>query len=332
MKNKILVEGKFGHGVRTERFHYLRTKWRRLNRPSIGQSSTPFNWTQPVDNITKVNPNIKNQFQADSCGGEAGSYLIGLLNALVSGLAYIEISAKSIYSRIWYPGGGTTVPALENQLCVSGANLESDVPSYQNATTTETFMEDKTWVIPALLQKALDNSGYTTINVNIDMDSIAHAIAQYGGIIWEIAGQNNGTWLSANPQPPISKLNLWNHFMCVGGAMVYNNQNSLKSLQSWGADVGENGCQYFNEKYINSGYIIDCFTFVKNNSVPVVSYGTSTPDTSKLQKALGMPVNLQTGFYGFMTLCAVVKYEIVNMLSITSTISPKMWTMLTLSN
>jgi hypothetical protein len=200
---------------------------------------------------------IKNQFQSDSCGGQAASYFIGIANALTNKTPYVEVSAKSVYSPIVYPEGGTTVHALQNQVCNKGATKEIIVPSYHNGTTDEPWMTDTSWETPPNLILASANANWIAVTVPIDLDSIATAIRDNYATIWEIQGVNNGTWLSDHPVPPVSNSGLWGHFMCQPSVGM----KEIISLQSWGVSVGDSCYQRFSD-YISSGYIVDCWTFV----------------------------------------------------------------------
>lgn len=317
---KILAENKHGTGAVRQP---IRRRLNRLARPKLGKSGIPFDWSRGYDVEDKIGQiPIKDQGQSDSCGGQAKAYWLGIYFAL-QGQPYVEQSAKSIYSRIDYPQGGTTVPALEKDL---GSTDESLVPSYQNGQPpTEPWMIDNIWQASELVN-TMAKRGFVAKSVNIDMESIAEAIRDYGGVIWEIEGQNNGTWLSSTPQPPISSANLWSHFMCAKAAYsITESIKGIEALQSWGKNIGLNGIQTFTDNYINSGYIVDCFTFVRIPPLTQpLTYGESNPQVQTLQQKLGMPSTLQTGYYGFITLCAVVKFEIAHGLPITSTVGPKM--------
>jgi hypothetical protein len=259
--------------------HPLIHWWKRFKRPSyskhiskrklIGGASI-VNWSVPY---SSPHGEIKNQQQSDSCGGMAGAYFIEIMN-LLQGKS-IEISAKSIYAPIACSGGGTTEDALETQIAARGANLEATVPDVApDGTCTEAFMSDKSWITPALLEEAATRAGYTPMSVSMDIDSIAEAIANEGAVIWLIKGQNNGTWLSAYPNPPINNLNNWGHFMCPFGYQTVA-QQQIDSLQSWGTSVGDGGIQHFTSNYINSGYIVDAFTFVSDAKIVPVKGNTS---------------------------------------------------------
>lgn len=260
------MENNYGKGA--IKIHKIHRKYRQWKRDKVG-ATTPFNWDKGYDSLSHISPIvIKNQFQSDSCSGQATSYAIEIAEKL-AGNEEGAISAKSIYAPIAYSGGGTTVSDLERQITSSGASLEALVPSYfDDGRSNEAWMTDKTNLNP---KDALIRAGYKIVNVDIDMDSIASAIQQYGFVIWEIAGQNGNVpnWLSPTPQPPVktNKNEIWRHFMCAHSALILNGERVIKALQSWGVNVGEQGHQYFTQDYIDSGYIPDVFTFYR--PVPV---------------------------------------------------------------
>ena len=249
MKESDIKNGAISKGT-------IRRVMRKVSREQLGTAGVPFNW-QP---ITLPNIPIKNQFSSSSCGGQAGSYWIELVDKMMSNND-IQFSAKSIYAPIAWAQGGTTVKQLQDQIANHGANFESDVPSYySNGTTDEQWMTSKAWMTPELTRKALRDAGRVPINVPIDMESIAQAIRDYGGVILEVKGYNNGTWLTPIPKAPISgQTPLWCHFVMGCSAGFYSGQKVIAFANSWG-QIGDRGFQYLTEDYINSG-VVDCFTF-----------------------------------------------------------------------
>jgi hypothetical protein len=251
-------ESKLSHGVVSK--GKIKRAIRRATRakllPTAG--AAPFNW-QP---IVLPSLTIKNQFNSSSCGGQAGSYWLEIVDRRLDHTD-IQFSAKSIYAPIAYPQGGTTVYALEQQINKLGANFESDVPSYYPDTTTdEKFMIDKSYQTSELANKALRDAFRVSVSVPIDIESMAQAIQNSGGVIIEVQGQNNGTWYSATPKPPIKgNGEIWAHFVNGSSAGLLNGQKALAFSNSWGTQAGQGGWQYFTEEYINSGYIVDCFTW-----------------------------------------------------------------------
>lgn len=272
--NKILVEGKYGHGAIS--VHPLIRNIKRWLRPQYHKhikrvgSIAEIDWTQPY---SSPHLGIKNQGTSDSCGGMAGSYFLEI-QRLLQGINEGQLSAKSIYAPIAYPGGGTEPDDLETQLAVRGANLESEVPD----GTTEQFMSDKSWQTQALIESAAKRAGYTPMSVNIDSDSIAVATKNEGGVILVVKGQNGNTpnWLSYTPQSPNPQNpnEVWEHFVCVFGYQLDGGIKNNTFLNSWGTDVGQNGIQTLDENYINNG-IVDAFTLVKDTSIQPVKDNNS---------------------------------------------------------
>lgn len=260
MQNKILVENKHGNGAVVK--HPLVAKLIHQSRPFVGKSGVPFNWTQGVQR--EFTANIKNQFQSDSCGGQMYSRFKEIYDTVIAKLPQQEYSAKSFYALGVAVGGGMFEGIVKSQALNIGLNAESIVPSYKaDGTTDEPFMTDVSFRNETIIQDALAHAGMKMVSVSVDKDSIAEAIRDYGAVCWTIHGQNNGTWESANPQFPTNNQNLWAHYMC-SMASIAPDLNKIPMYQSWGVDVGDKGVQYFDEAYINSGYIVDCFTFVES--------------------------------------------------------------------
>lgn len=269
IKNKQLVEGQFGHGaIHHSRLH----RWfKRKMRPTLGRAEIPFDWSKPIPD--PMYP-VKNQGTSFSCGGQAGSYLIRDL-LKTAGKDQGEISAKSIYAPYCAVGGGMTLDAIETCIGAHGSNLESLVSSYDvnGNPLTEPMFETRVWETPQTDADALTRAGYTPVSVAIDKDSMAEAIRDYGGIIMFIQGQNGNqpmNWTTATPAPP-SKSNpkpLWAHYLWC----AFTTTTQIAVYNSWGVQIGSGGKQFFDETYINSGYILDVIAFVpdgKIGSLPV---------------------------------------------------------------
>ena len=252
----------------------IHRKARKLYHRAIGKrlvKGVPFDWVKGYHILDVVGtPKIKNQDPNSSCSGQSSSYFLWIQRQL-QGIREGELSAKSFYAPIAYKGGGTTVVRLQNQLEASGINLETSVPSYDvyGNPLSEMLMEDKSWQTSELSTDAFQRAGYTLYDIGEDIDEVAATIRDWGGVIWEICGQDNGTWTSAYPKPP-SKNNpneLWYHFMCAVGAKLIDGKKTIIALQSYGELWGDHGIQYFQEDYFNSGYIIDCFTFIHDDHI-----------------------------------------------------------------
>lgn len=264
MKYHILSEGIFGNGG----IHHwkIRHLIKRARRSTLGRSAIPFDWSKP---IPIPNDPIKNQGQSSSCGRQAAAYAQRIFLRRL-GIDEGEISAKSGYGRYCAQGGGMTVDAVETDICAYGANLEKKVPSYyaMGGPLSEAMYEDASWETPATMADALKRAGFTPLNVEINKDAIAEAIRDYGAILILFKGQNGNqpnNWTTPNPDPPVktNKNALWGHWVCAAGTTT----GKIAFFQSWGNTVGDHGIQYFDDKYINSGYIVDCITFVSDRNI-----------------------------------------------------------------
>lgn len=261
-----LIENKGGHGAIP--LNPIHRKVRKLFTKKIKNviKGLSFDWNSGYDVRNAIGQIvIKNQGDNSSCGGQAGSYFLEIQRKLQHKIEG-DLSAKSIYSPIAYPGGGTTITALMTQTAAHGATREAEVLSYDmNGNPLQEYaISDKSWMTPDLISKALTRAGYTPYDIGENIDIVAQTIQNYGAVIWEIRGQNNGTWTSAFPTPPVktNTNDVWNHFMCAIGAKMINGKKYIIALQSQGSSWGDNGIQYFGEDYFNSGNIVDCFTFI----------------------------------------------------------------------
>jgi len=281
--NDILVENQFGNGALPQKLDLRDTKYSK-----IATASTPFDWSIGYDVHADVGgpTNTKNQGQSFSCGGQAGSNYSSIIQMLYSETVE-EKSAKYIYSQIYYPNGGTTLRDILNFLVNKGDATEAIVPSYENNNPpTEAFMRDRSQdTISADLSAAkVKPLGYAFVNPNID--SYAQAIRDNRGAIMQIDGQNNGTWLSVYPKPPVGNSD-WSHFMFCGRAKLIDGKKYIGVHNSWGDAVGEAGWQWIGEDYFNSGDVLQGgVVFAKENPLIVQKKTLMMALIAYLQKAL----------------------------------------------
>ena len=161
VQEKVL---KHGAKVQSKLTHSIR----RFFRQNAG-ASVPFDWSKGI--IGKPRYNIKNQDQSESCWGQMFSRMIQIY------LNSEELSAKSAYSPIFVPpAGGVNLAQGEKEASVFGITTEKLVPSNLNGVVTESFMEDKTWMTPKMIDDCFTRRGWKVINVPINVDAIAQAI------------------------------------------------------------------------------------------------------------------------------------------------------------
>lgn len=267
--------------------------------------SPVFDWERGFDIRKKLGRELstKNQGQSGSCGGQAGGYLTEAI------LDSAEASARSIYNKCFYPGGGSTESGLMNTIINIGVDKETDTTSYENGNPpSEEFMHTPD-SNPSFIR------GLRPVYVETDFNSMATAILQNNGIVIGIAGENNGTWLSPEPKPPTKSE--WNHWVYAGFAGMRNGKKCIGFLNSWGKDVGENGWQYIYEDY--EPYIWCAWSMVYNKKTKPtykftksLAYGQSSSDIKALQDILrfeGLFNNVSTGYFGPVTAVAVLAFQ-----------------------
>ena len=236
------TESDFGHGGIP-----LKKDLRDRKFSELGMAPIPFNWAKGFDALKKTYP-VKDQGPSSSCGGQTASYLMQNLYQKK------ELSAKNIYSNIFYAGGGTTLRDILKWATTSGISEEALVVSYnQGKPPTEAFMTVRDSNTPATRANALKHKGLSYAFVNPDIESYAQAIRDNGGAILQIWGQDNGTWLSAFPLP--ARRRVWNHFVVADGAFLIEGVKFIRIRNSWGKDCGNNGHQYIAEAHFNAGMV-----------------------------------------------------------------------------
>lgn len=261
------MEQKLYTGAKSGLLQVIKRKTKRIFRAKLASAPTPFDWTNDVtmikNRLAAIGPiKIKNQFQSFSCGGQAGSYWIGIAEALKNGTQYQEVSAKSVYAPIAYPQGGTTDGALQRQISIAGALPEALVPSYKpNGTTDDSWMTDTSWNTAPNQIIASADADWVEVTVDNNIEAIAEAIRDHYAVIWHINGNfyDVTNWLSEMPKPGAT--NPDGHFMCACD-VDYTKTETICALQSWGTSAGVNGIQKFDETtYIGNKNLVDIFTF-----------------------------------------------------------------------
>jgi len=251
---KKLKEEDFGHGAPIQ--WDITHKTKRLVRSNIPKAGEPFDWSKGVTG-RKIYP-IKNQYKSSSCWGQAFSRFIEIVTGE-------DVSAKSAYAPVAFTGGGVWLRDGERLAKDIGLTTEKKVPSYLNGDAPEYFMTETSWRDKEMIADCAKRAGYEIKNIEITPDAIAEAIRDHKAVMFIFYGKNNGTWTQARPKPPLDNKDLWAHYVVSDSNVpkLRNGKKEIKFYQSWGTNVGEKGFQYFTEEYINSGYIADCFTFIK---------------------------------------------------------------------
>lgn len=289
----------------------------------VGHGAAAFDWDTGYDIEAELGRTIpvKDQNGSLSCGGQAWSYLGQILEAAATGTME-ERSAKYVYAQTYQAGGGSTGRDNAKIFAEQGIAREATCASYEaGLPPTETFMRRGQDISESARQDAKFAKAYPYIQVGTNIENIAQAIRDTQGVILLINGQDNGTWLSAFPKPPTNVA--WRHWIYAGKAKLLNGKRNIKCLNSWG-NVGENGWQWLDESWFNSGNVLSGWSHVFNPVPPPVGFkhnfttdlrqGMSGDEVVALQKALQLEGTFPlvvpcTGYFGGITLDAVKKFQ-----------------------
>jgi len=295
---------------------------------TIGMATVPFDWTKGynAEKEAGITLSIKDQNSSFSCGGQATAHLDELLDKVNTGVQ-TEKSARFIYSQTHAQGGGTSIYALGDFLRLHGNCKEELCKSYPvNGVVDETFMITSSDITDTAKNDAKNNTldSYAQLPINSDIDAVASAIRDHRGVILGVYGQDNGTWLSENPHPPVGTNGRWAHWVCAVEAGMYKGQKAIRFVNSWGK-VGINGSQWITEDYFTKGGIwcVWVMTDKANVITPPFShyFGTAMPlgdsgvEVTALQKALVlegclvMPAGVAYGTFGNLTKQAVIAFQ-----------------------
>jgi hypothetical protein len=272
----------------------------------LGSASIPFDWEKGFDIEDKVGKiPVKDQAQSSSCGGQAWANYSYALDETDRE----EKSAKYIYCQTHVGVGGSTGRDNCNICKNQGVSKETLCPSYP---ATEQFLttDDRT---PQAIADAKTNKEKYYARIDLNIEEVAKAIRDNNGCVLGISGQNNGTWLSKFPLPPVNN-NVWNHWVYCGKAKIINGKKYIGFINSWGTNIGENGWQFVSEDYFNSpfgffeGWIMTYDPqIIPPVSMPTLRKGSRGEAVKTLQKLLGGLVI--DGIFGNNTEKAVKKYQ-----------------------
>ena len=293
MKEEDLKHGALPHTPDSRDFHYS----------EIAKSSAPFDWTQGID----VQPiRIKDQGSSESCGGQAWSYFMGVLKG-------DDRSAKFIYSQTAAPGGGSDGRTNCDLVVKQGDCQETLCTSNKpDGSCDEEYMTNQGDITAQARTDATTDEALSYAQVATDFDSLAQAIRDNKGVIIGIQGENNGTWTSTYPQPPVNPT--WNHWVWACKAKLLGGKKYIGFANSWGTQVGDQGIQWISESYIP--FIFVAWTLYAGKYIfnTDMQMGQTSADVQQLQRkliALGYPIPAgATSFYGSQTRNAVYDFQL----------------------
>lgn len=222
-------------------------------------------WSHDFDLLHSIGLNLplKDQGGSGSCVGQASSYLAEIAEFSETG-RFTRLSARDIYSRIYIPpeGGAYGYKGM-SVICGRGIATDLSVSSYMNGLPpTETFMRQQNNT-PSVIQEALVRKGknYAIVDTK-SIDEIAYAIEHQRGVVFGVAGSNEG-WQTGMVRPPEGDERQWGHFLVATKRAVINGVRGIMGPNSWSERWGSLGGYYFiPEDYFSRGFAFNGFTLV----------------------------------------------------------------------
>ena len=265
----------------------------------LGSASIPFDWDKGFDIEQKVGiMPVKDQGQTSACGGFAWASLFYVIDEKNRE----EMSEKFIYAHT-HVGNGGSAGRTNCELCrTKGVSSKALCPLPSPLTEQAiTFLGD---IKEEAFKYALDNKIKYYARVNSNIEEVAHAIRDNGGVVLGIHGQNNGTWRTKFPLPPTSS-DVWAHWVYAGKAKLINGKKYIGFLNSWGNEIGEKGWQYIGEEYFNAKWgFFENWTMTYDPQIvppvtmPTLKMGSKGEPVKILQRALGIK---DDGIFGKIT-------------------------------
>lgn len=281
--------------------------------------ASPFDWEKGFE---LPETEAKDQANSSACGGFACSYFMETYFKTVK-------SPKFIYSLAKAPQGGSAKTQLAKTLRDFGCADESICGSFQNGTCSEEFVSNRGDLTEEIFNEAKKNRTgiYTTISKTkvtsifgtptLDIDLIAQAIRDNGGVIIGLYGINNGTWRTEFPKSTQGayRQDCWRHWVFGCGVKLINGKKHIKIANSWGKNTGNNGYQWLNEEHIKDMW--DCWTVSFNAEyqfTQTLRFGMSNSHVGMLQKKLKelgyFPKDQSiTSYFGVKTRKAVMDFQ-----------------------
>lgn len=242
-----------------------------------------------------------------------------------------ELSPDTVYPFVVQPGGGANFLDVMAFTTNSGMGVDALYPS---DTLTEVQAENKALVPPDEKVIGTLYRPQQWIQCLSDFETIASILQSYQtqgikkGVSISVIGQNNGTWLTTQPNPPQGTNGTWYHRVLVTDFGLINGVKCLAIDNSWGTSPGNQGQQFLTEAYApfiyGAAYTLPQQdpTLITPPNKPVhqwtaqLQIGSTGPEVLVLQQALQsmgfFPVSsviAPTGSYFGITKAAVVLFQ-----------------------
>jgi len=231
-----------------------------VEKKAAAAGAVVIDWKKGYDIRNKLGGDIffQNQMSSSSCVGQGAAYYVFVKQALEMIKKYGQplsvlrtthsdevdrVSAKAIYAQIYLEslGGGAYIRDAFKVIKDWGSLFDKVVPSNRtDGSTDEGFMRDKSWLTAdkTELAKKLQASAFYTISAANNMNLFAQAILENDGVVGGVEGENNGTWHTERPKPPIDESGNWGHCLYYGAFGEDEIGQFIATPNSWGNLLG----------------------------------------------------------------------------------------------
>ena len=223
-------------------------------------------WNKGFDLRDFLRFKVEDQGTSASCVSQSISKYAEVFDKFETGEAP-DLSARDMYSRIYEPGGGAYVHRGMSLWVNRGIPMEGLVPSYEGyRPPSEEFMRQRS-ESPSVESNAFVRriGAYAALSNNID--EYAHAIENSKGIVFGVAGTNEG-WQTVFPRPPKEGEEVWYHLLFGAGFKKIDGKKHIIALNSWGENWGDKGFCYVSEDYFSGSQIFGGQTATDIQNLP----------------------------------------------------------------
>lgn len=267
--SKVKLARNFNPGAFPDRYD---SRDRRYKEIAFG--APPVNWEGGFSVLERLNDEflfkgltIENQGSSSSCVGQAYSKYAEVLN-IVETKGFIDLSAKSIYERIFLPQGGAYFRDGAEAV-VKGIATEVSVPSYLISVEndkvisnppTEEFMRNPS--ITNDIRKEMETYAakeYRKVD-RTNLDELANAIIDGWGLVIGLAG-NNKAWKNKN-LGKLDKVDWW-HAVYVFAFGQDDRGRWIDFVNSWSISWGEKGIgRIYVDEWNMSQHASSCWVII----------------------------------------------------------------------
>lgn len=226
---------------------------RNLRFEDVAGAAEAPSWEEGFDLEAVYGPlTIKHQGPSYSCVGQAFSSYAEMLNRIEESKT-VSLSARSIYSKIYLPQGGSRIADAAKVVKAQGVSTEELCPSYPNNETDF-------YVLPTVEAEAVAATykakSYATVAPLVE--EVRRAIFQSHGVVAAFVGSYR-SW-HEDPRkgvihPPTGLDKVFAHCMYLVGYKMIDGVKMVIAKDSYGPTSGDNGRKYIPwEEYFNADY------------------------------------------------------------------------------